>query len=81
MDIKQFYAIPGEWPLDNWKPDGGFTGIFRTIAFVDEAFPPVSLNPKSKTVPLLTTICTNIPGGSTSPGPPDLPPTIFPRAV
>lgn len=37
MDIKQFYAIPGERPLDNWKPDGGFTGIFRTIAFVGDS--------------------------------------------
>ena len=37
MDIKQFYALPNEKPLDIIKPDGGFTGIFRTIACVGDS--------------------------------------------
>lgn len=37
MDITKFYASPGERPLDVIKPDGGFTGIFRTMAFVGDS--------------------------------------------
>ena len=37
MDITKFYAVPGEKPLDVIKPDGGFTGIFRTMAFVGDS--------------------------------------------
>lgn len=37
MDISKYYAIPGEKPLDNIKPDGGFTGIFRTIGIIGDS--------------------------------------------
>ena len=37
MDITKFYANPDERPLDVIKPDGGFTGIFRTMAFVGDS--------------------------------------------
>ncbi|MBQ8641652.1 MAG: SGNH/GDSL hydrolase family protein [Clostridia bacterium] len=37
MDITKFYAIPGEGPLDNPKPHGGFFGIFRTVACVGDS--------------------------------------------
>ena len=37
MDITKFYADPNEQPLDRIKPDGGFTGIFRTIACVGDS--------------------------------------------
>lgn len=29
MDMRRYYANPGEMPLDNIKPDGGFTSIDR----------------------------------------------------
>lgn len=37
MDITKYYAIPGERPLDNIKPDGGFCGIFRSIACIGDS--------------------------------------------
>ncbi|MBO7405913.1 MAG: SGNH/GDSL hydrolase family protein [Clostridia bacterium] len=37
MDITRFYGNPNERPLDHIKPDGGFTGIFRTIACVGDS--------------------------------------------
>ena len=37
MNITPYYARPGEKPLDLIKPDGGFTGIFRTIACVGDS--------------------------------------------
>lgn len=37
MDIKKFYAIDGEKPLDNLVSDGGFCKIFRTIACVGDS--------------------------------------------
>ena len=37
MDITKYYVAPGERPLDVIKPDGGFTGIFRTIACVGDS--------------------------------------------
>ena len=37
MDITKFYANPNERPLDVIKPDGGFTGIFRTVAFIGDS--------------------------------------------
>ncbi len=37
MDITKFYANPNERPLDHIKPDGGFTGIFRTVACVGDS--------------------------------------------
>ena len=37
MNITPYYALPGEKPLDLIKPDGGFTGIFRTIACVGDS--------------------------------------------
>ena len=37
MDITKYYASPDEQPLDVLKPDGGFTGIFRTIACVGDS--------------------------------------------
>ncbi len=37
MDITKFYAIPGEGPLDELKPHGGFFGIFRTVACVGDS--------------------------------------------
>ena len=37
MDITKFYADPNEKPLDRIKPDGGFTGIFRTMAFIGDS--------------------------------------------
>ena len=37
MDIKTYYAIPGEKPLDNMPADGGFAGIFRTIGCIGDS--------------------------------------------
>ena len=37
MDITKYYIAPNERPLDVIKPDGGFTGIFRTIACVGDS--------------------------------------------
>ena len=37
MDMRRYYANPGEMPLDNIKPDGGFTSIFRTIACIGDS--------------------------------------------
>lgn len=37
MDITPYYAIEGEKPLDNIKHDGGFFGIFRTVACVGDS--------------------------------------------
>ena len=37
MGIEQFYAIEGEKPFDNFFPNGGFTGIFRTIACIGDS--------------------------------------------
>lgn len=37
MDISKYYAIPGEKPLDNIKPDGGFFGIFRKVAVIGDS--------------------------------------------
>lgn len=37
MDISKFYFSEGEGPLDNIKSDGGFCGIFRTIACVGDS--------------------------------------------
>ena len=37
MNITPYYAMTGEKPLDVIKPDGGFTGIFRTIACVGDS--------------------------------------------
>lgn len=37
MDITKYYLQPGELPLQNIKPDGGFFGIFRTVACVGDS--------------------------------------------
>lgn len=37
MDITKFYGIPGEGPLDELKPHGGFFGIFRTVACIGDS--------------------------------------------
>lgn len=37
MNIKEFYADPNEKPLDRLLPDGGFCGIFRTIACIGDS--------------------------------------------
>ena len=37
VDVKRFYAIEGEAPLDNLVSDGGFCGIFRTIGVVGDS--------------------------------------------
>ena len=37
MDYKDYYAIPGEKPLDRIVTDGGFCSIFRTIGFVGDS--------------------------------------------
>ena len=37
MDISKYYVSPDELPLDVIKPDGGFTGIFRSIACVGDS--------------------------------------------
>jgi len=37
MDITTYYAIPGEKPLDNIKPHGGFFSIFRTVACIGDS--------------------------------------------
>ncbi len=37
MDITKYYISPDERPLDVIKPDGGFTGIFRTIACIGDS--------------------------------------------
>lgn len=37
MDITKFYAVPGEGPLDTLKYDGGFFGIFRTVACIGDS--------------------------------------------
>ena len=37
MDITKYYAIPGEEPLDEIKKDGGFFGIFRTVACIGDS--------------------------------------------
>lgn len=37
MDITKFYPNENERPLDTLKPDGGFCGIFRTIACVGDS--------------------------------------------
>ena len=37
MDIKQFYADPNEKPLDRLVTDGGFCGIFRTMACIGDS--------------------------------------------
>ncbi len=58
MDITKFYANPDERPLDVIKPDGGFTGIFRTMAFVGDSLSSGEFESS-----------TNTPGDSTSHGP------------
>ncbi len=37
MDIKQFYADPGEKPLDRLVADGGMVAIFRTLACIGDS--------------------------------------------
>lgn len=37
MDIARFMAKPGEHPLDNILENGGFTGIFHTIACIGDS--------------------------------------------
>ena len=37
MDITKYYAMEGEKPLDVIKPDGGLTGIFRTISCIGDS--------------------------------------------
>ena len=37
MRFDDYFAIEGEKPLDNYKPDGGFTKIFRTIACIGDS--------------------------------------------
>lgn len=37
MDIRKYYAIDGEKPLDNIKPDGGFFAIFRKAAVIGDS--------------------------------------------
>ncbi len=37
MDIREFYGDKNEKPLERLKPDGGFTGIFRTIACIGDS--------------------------------------------
>ncbi len=37
MDIRAYYDDPNERPLDRIKPDGGLTGIFRTITVVGDS--------------------------------------------
>ncbi len=37
MDIKKYYAIEEENPLDTMKPDGGLTAIFRTIGCIGDS--------------------------------------------
>lgn len=37
MNIKDYYMNPGEKPLDIIKADGGFTGIFRTVACIGDS--------------------------------------------
>ena len=37
MNIKDFYAIDGEKPLDRICADGGFSSIFRTIACIGDS--------------------------------------------
>lgn len=37
MDITKYYAIDGEKPLDNIKPDGGFFAIFRKVAVIGDS--------------------------------------------
>ena len=37
MDLTRYYANADEKPLDVIKPDGGFTGIFRTIACIGDS--------------------------------------------
>ena len=37
MRFEDFYVGPGEKPLDVIKPDGGFCGIFRTIACIGDS--------------------------------------------
>lgn len=37
MDIKQFYADSNEKPLDRLVTDGGFCGIFRTMACIGDS--------------------------------------------
>ncbi|MBE6569560.1 MAG: SGNH/GDSL hydrolase family protein [Ruminococcaceae bacterium] len=37
MDISKYYAIEGENPLDEIKPHGGLTAIFRTIGCIGDS--------------------------------------------
>lgn len=37
MDIRDFYLMEGERPLDNLVSDGGFCGIFRTIGCIGDS--------------------------------------------
>lgn len=37
MDIAKYYFSEGEKPLDVIKPDGGFFGIFRTVACIGDS--------------------------------------------
>ncbi len=37
MDITKYYAIEGEKPLDTIRYDGGFFGIFRTVAVIGDS--------------------------------------------
>ena len=37
MNFNEFYAIPGEKPLDRLVSDGGFCGIMRTIACIGDS--------------------------------------------
>ena len=37
MDITKYYLGENEKPLDVIKPDGGFFGIFRTVAVVGDS--------------------------------------------
>lgn len=37
MDIRDYYPIPGEKPLDKIKPDGGAFAIFRKVAVIGDS--------------------------------------------
>ncbi len=37
MDIREYYAIPGEKPLDRMPADGGLAGIFRTVGCIGDS--------------------------------------------
>ncbi len=82
MNLDLFFPCdPDEKPLDNPVTDGGYCGIFRTIACIGDSLPPANSNPWMKTAAVPTTTISTTPGASTSPVWPDARSATSPAAA